>query len=115
MQNVYITRNGKQIQLTVDEIKAAWAAWDTELREDQLDTYKEEVKQTLLKLSKDKNDIKYKKAAGDEDIIDEIARCIQFSIERGCTITIFQCFDTSECGDFMNNYKAAIEVFGEEE
>ena len=28
MQNVYITRNGKQIQLTVDEIKAAWAAWD---------------------------------------------------------------------------------------
>lgn len=32
MQNVYITRNGKQIQLTVDEIKAAWAAWDAELR-----------------------------------------------------------------------------------
>ena len=28
MQNVYITRDEKQIQLTVDEIKAAWAAWD---------------------------------------------------------------------------------------
>lgn len=24
MQNVYITRDGKQIQLTVDEIKLAW-------------------------------------------------------------------------------------------
>lgn len=53
MQNVYITRNGKQIQLTVDEIKAAWAAWDAELREEQLDIYKEEVKRTLLKLSKE--------------------------------------------------------------
>ena len=41
MQNVHITRNGKQIQLTVDEIKAAWAAWDAELREEQLDIYKE--------------------------------------------------------------------------
>ena len=28
MQNVYITRNGKQIQLTVNEIMAAWVAWD---------------------------------------------------------------------------------------
>lgn len=44
MQNVYITRDGKQIQLTVDEIKLAWAAWDAELREEQLDIYKEEVK-----------------------------------------------------------------------
>lgn len=35
MQNVYITRDGKQIHLTVDEIKAAWTAWDAELREDQ--------------------------------------------------------------------------------
>lgn len=35
MQNVYITRDGKHIQLTVDEIKAAWTAWDAELREDQ--------------------------------------------------------------------------------
>ena len=35
MQNVYITRNGKQIQLTVNEIMAAWVAWDAELREDQ--------------------------------------------------------------------------------
>lgn len=35
MQNVYITRDEKQIQLTVDEIKVAWAAWDTELRDDQ--------------------------------------------------------------------------------
>lgn len=26
MQNVYITRNGKQIQLTVNEIMAAWVA-----------------------------------------------------------------------------------------
>lgn len=113
MQNVYITRNGKQIQLTVDEIKAAWAAWDAETRKQQLETYKEEVKQTLLKLSKDKNDIKYKKTTGDENIIDEIARCIQFSIERGCTY--FQCFDTSEYGDFINNYKAVIEVWGEVE
>ena len=51
MQNVYITRDGKQIKLTVDEIKLAWAAWDAELREEQLDIYKEEVKQTLLKLN----------------------------------------------------------------
>ena len=35
MQNVYITRDGKQNKLTVDEIKAAWTAWDAELREDQ--------------------------------------------------------------------------------
>ena len=32
MQNVYITRNGKQIQLTENEIKTAWATWDAELR-----------------------------------------------------------------------------------
>lgn len=113
MQNVYITRNGKQIQLTVDEIKAAWAAWDAELREEQLDIYKEEVKQTLLKLSKENDKPEYKKAADNDDIVDEIARCIQFSIERGCTY--FQCFDTSEYGDFINNYKAVIEVWGEVE
>lgn len=44
MQNVYITRNGKQIQLTVNEIMAAWVAWDAETRKQQLGTYKEEVK-----------------------------------------------------------------------
>lgn len=61
MQNVYITRNGKQIQLTVDEIKAAWAAWDAELREEQLDIYKEEVKRTLLKLSKEMTNLNMKR------------------------------------------------------
>ncbi len=29
MHNMYIERDGKEIQLTVDEIKSAWAAWDT--------------------------------------------------------------------------------------
>lgn len=43
MQNVYITRNGKQIQFTVNEIMAAWVAWDAETRKQQLGTYKEEV------------------------------------------------------------------------
>ena len=71
MQNVYITRNGKQIQLTVDEIKAAWAAWDAELREEQLDIYKEEVKRTLLKLSKENDKPEYEKAADNDDIVDE--------------------------------------------
>ena len=45
MQNVYITRDGKKIQLTEDEIKTAWAAWDAETRKQQLETYKEEVDQ----------------------------------------------------------------------
>lgn len=57
MQNVYITRNGKQIQLTVNEIMAAWVAWDAETRKQQLGTYKEEVKQTLLKLSKENDNL----------------------------------------------------------
>lgn len=113
MQNVYITRDGKKIQLTVDEIKAAWAAWDAETRKQQLETYKEEVKQTLLKLSKDKNDIKYKKAAGDEAIIDEIARDIRRSIENGCGYD--WCFDTSKCGGFMDSYDTAIVVWGKVE
>ena len=113
MQNVYITRDGKQIQLTVDEIKAAWAAWDTELREDQLDTYKEEVKQTLLKLSKDEDELEYKMAAGNADIVDEIARDIRRSIENGCDHD--WCFNTSGYGGFMDSYNSAMEVFGEEE
>ena len=113
MQNVYITRDGKQIQLTVDEIKAAWAAWDAETIKQQLETYKEEVKQTLLKLSKDKNDIKYKKAAGDEDIIDEIARDIRRAIENGCDHD--WCFNTSKYGGFMDSYNIAIAVWGKEE
>ena len=53
MQNVYITRNEKQIQLTVDEIKSAWDAWEAELRKEKLDAYIEEVKQTLLKFYKE--------------------------------------------------------------
>ena len=81
MQNVYITRNGKQIQLTVDEIKAAWAAWDAELREEQLDIYKEEVKRTLLKLSKENDKPEYEKAADNDDIVDEIARDIRRAIK----------------------------------
>ena len=101
MQNVYITRNGKQIQLTVDEIKAAWAAWDAELREEQLDIYKEEVKRTLLKLSKE------------NDIVDEIARDIRRAIENGCDYD--WCFDTSKYGGFMDSYNTAIVVFGEED
>ena len=88
MQNVYITRNEKQIQLTVDEIKSAWDAWEAELRKKKLDAYieevkqtllkfyKEEVKQTLLKLSKEKDDPEYEMAANNQDIIDEIARDI---------------------------------------
>ena len=111
MQNVYITRNGKQIQLTVDEIKAAWAVWDAELREEQLDIYKEEVKQTLLKLSKDKDELEYKMAAGNADIVDEIARDIRRAIENGCDHD--WCFDTSKYGGFMDSYVTAIEVWGE--
>ena len=61
MQNVYITRNGKQIQLTVNEIMAAWVAWDAETRKQQLGTYKEEVKQTLLKLSKKMTNLNMKR------------------------------------------------------
>ena len=88
MQNVYITRNEKQIQLTVDEIKSAWDAWEAELRKKKLDAYIEEVKQTLLKfykeevkqkllrLSKEKDDPEYEMAANNQDIIDEIARDI---------------------------------------
>lgn len=102
MQNVYITRDGKQIQLTVDEIKLAWAAWDAELREEQLDIYKEEVKRTLLELSKD-----------NDDIVDEIARDIRRAIENGCGYD--WCFDTSKYGGFMDSYATAIEVFGEED
>lgn len=113
MQNVYITRDGKQIQLTVDEIKLAWAAWDAELRDEQLDVYKEEVKQTLLKLSKDEDELEYKMAAGNADIVDEIARDIRRSIENGCDHD--WCFDTSEYGGFMDSYDSAMEVFGEEE
>lgn len=113
MQNVYITRNGKQIQLTVDEIKAAWAAWDMELREEQLDIYKEEVKQTLLKLSKENDKPEYKKAADNDDIVDEIARDIRRAIENGCDHA--WCFDTSKYGGFMDSYNTAIVVFGEED
>lgn len=50
MQNVYITRNGKQIQLTVDEIKAAWAAWDAELREEQLDILQRRSKTNIVEI-----------------------------------------------------------------
>lgn len=113
MQNVYITRDGKKIQLTEDEIKTAWAAWDTELRENQLDTYKEEVKQTLLKLSKENDKSKYEKAADNDDIVDEIARDIRRSIENGCDYD--WCFNTSGYGGFMDSYDSAMEVFGEEE
>ena len=112
MQNMYIERDGKEILLTVDEIKAAWAAWDTELREEQLDTYKEEVKQILLKLSKDEDELEYKMAAGNADIVDEIARDIRRSIENGCDYD--WCFNTGEYGGFMDSYDAAMEVFGEE-
>lgn len=110
MQNVYITRNGKQIQLTVDEIKAAWAAWDAELREEQLDAYKEEVKQTLLKLSKENDDPKYEMAANNKDIIDEIARDIRRAIKNGCDHD--WCFNTSKYGGFMDSYDTAIVVWG---
>ena len=79
MQNVYITRNGKQIQLTVNEIMAAWVAWDAETRKQQLGTYKEEVKQTLLKLSKENDKPEYEKAADNDDIVDEIARDISYN------------------------------------
>ena len=113
MQNVYITRNGKQIQLTVDEIKAAWAAWDAELREEQLDIYKEEVKQTLLKLSKENDKPGYEKVAHNDDIVDEIARDIRRSIENGCDYD--WCFDTSKHGGFMDSYDTAIVVLGEED
>ena len=102
MQNVYITRDGKQIQLTVDEIKAAWAAWDAELREEQLDIYKEEVKRTLLKLNKENDKPEYEKA-----------RDIRRAIENGCDYD--WCFDTSTYGGFMDSYDTAIVVLGEED
>ena len=109
MQNVYITRDNKQIQLTVDEIKAAWAAWDAKLRDEQLDVYKEEVKQTLLKLSKDENELEYKMAAGNAEITSDIRR----SIENGCDHD--WCFNTSEWGGFMDSYGTAMEALEEKE
>lgn len=113
MQSMYIERDGKQIQLTVEEIKSAWAAWDAELRNDQLDIYKEEVKHTLLKLSNENDGLQYKLAADNDDIIDEIARDIRESIENGCDHD--WCFNTGEYGGFMDSYDAAMEVFGEVE
>lgn len=113
MQNMYIERDGQQIQLTVDEIKSAWAVWDEELRKDQFDIYKEEVKQTLLKLSKENDEPEYELAADDDNIIDEIARDIRESIENGCDHD--WCFNTGEYGGFMDSYDAAMEVFGEVE
>ena len=97
----------------MDEIKAAWAAWDAELREEQLDIYKEEVKRTLLKLSKENDKPEYEKAADNDDIVDEIARDIRRAIENGCGYD--WCFDTSKYGGFMDSYATAIEVFGEED
>ena len=97
MQNVYITRDGKQIQLTVNEIMAAWVAWDAETRKQQLGTYKDEVKQTLLKLSKENDKPEYEKAADNDDIVDEIARDIRRAIENG---------------GFMDSYNTAIVVWG---
>lgn len=110
MQNVYITRNGKQIQLTVNEIMAAWVAWDAETRKQQLGTYKEEVKQTLLKLSKENDKPEYEKAADNDDIVDEIARDIRRAIENGYDYD--WCFDTSKYGGFMDSYNTAIVVWG---
>lgn len=83
------------------------------MRDEQLDVYKEEVKQTLLKLSKDEDELEYKMAAGNADIVDEIARDIRRSIENGCDHN--WCFDTTRYGNFMESYVTAVEVWGEEE
>lgn len=73
-------------------------------------TYKEEVKQTLLKLSKENDKPEYEKAADNDDIVDEIARDIRRAIENGCDYD--WCFDTSKYGGFMDSYNTAIVVWG---
>ena len=113
MQNVYITRNEKQIQLTVDEIKSAWDAWEAELRKEKLDAYIEEVKQTLLRLSKEKDDPEYEMAANNKDIIDKIARKIGRAIENGSDYD--WCFNPGAYGGFMHCYKSAMRALREKD
>ena len=132
MQNVYITRNEKQIQLTVDEIKSAWDAWEAELRKEKLDAYieevkqtllkfyKEEVKRTLLKLSKENDDPKYEMAANNKDIIDEIAREIGRAIENEDDYDYDGdfydwCFNPGAYGGFMHCYESAMIVLREKD
>ena len=49
-------------------------------------------------------------AAGNADIVDEIARDIRKAIENGCDHD--WCFDTSKYGGFMDSYNTAMVVFG---
>lgn len=74
-----------------------------------MDIYKEEVKRTLLELSKENDKPEYEKAVDNDDIVDEIARDIRRAIENGCGYD--WCFDTSKYGGFMDSYATAIEVF----
>lgn len=113
MQNVYIVRDRKKIQLTADEIKSAWVAYDAELRDEQLEIYKEKVKGSLKLLSVKEHDCKYTIIAGNDEIVEEIARDIRRSIENGCDED--WCFITDKYGGFREHYDSAIEAYEEME
>lgn len=73
--------------------------------------YKEQVIYILKRLSLETYDHQYENAANNKEIVDEIARDINKSIEDGCDKD--WCFDTAAYGGFWEFYYEAVEVYEE--
>lgn len=114
MQNMYITRDGKEIQLTEEEIRKAYYIYDDELRNREFERYKVKTKAAL-------NKAKEKWEMIDVVITDEVVEHIAYSIRK--SVEEFGndeewCFDTDTqhediyLGGFFDFYLDALMVLG---
>lgn len=111
MQNMYITRDGKEIQLTEEEIQRVYYFYDAVLRNREFERYKVKVKNTLNEAKENWEDLDVKI---DDKIIDLIAYSIRKSIEEFDNDENW-CFDTDlRYGGFYEFYSDVMDILGKE-
>lgn len=111
MQNMYITRNGKEIQLTEEEIRKAYYIYDDFIREANFELYKNRVKECLDRAKENWEDLDVKI---NDKVIEHIAYSIRKSVEEFGNDEEW-CFDTDlRYGGFYEFYSDVMSILGKE-
>lgn len=107
MQNMYITRDGKEIQLTEDEIRKAHYIFEDNIRENELIRYKERTRDTLNEARNEWTDCEGVEIS--DKIIDHLAYSIRKAVEEFDNDEEW-CFDTDIIyGGFYDFYHDVVD------
>lgn len=107
MQNMYIERDGKEIQLTWQEIFKAHCIYHDYTKNKIINLYKTLIKEGLT-------EINHPEMIEDEEFLDRFAEYMyRLVTQKGCDFD--WCFNTKIYGGFHECYADMVEIFSEKE